>query len=314
MIAGAREDPVTRGEVMDIHSDSMVGKVCMITGATSGIGKEAAFQLARRGATLVLVGRNQWKCEKTVQEIKEQTGNSSVEYLLADLSYQAHIRDLAQQFKSRHQRLHVLLNNAGAIVLTRQQTGDGIERTFALNHLGYFLLTCLLLDTLKASAPARIVNVSSDAHRGAILELDDLQCQHQYRGFWAYARSKLANILFTYELARRLEGTGVTVNALHPGLVATNFLANNGLLGKFLWVFLAIRGISPQRGADTAVYLASSPEVEGITGQYFEKRQAIPSSQVSYDQDAALALWQASLDLTGLDDITPGVANQPALI
>jgi retinol dehydrogenase-12 len=299
---------------MEIPSESMVGKVCMITGATSGIGKEAAFQLARRGATLVLVGRNQWKCEKTVQEINEQTGNSSVEYLLADLSYQAHIRDLAQQFKSRHQRLHVLLNNAGAIVLTRQQTGDGIERTFALNHLSYFLLTCLLLDTLKASAPARIVNVSSDAHRGAILELDDLQCQHQYRGFWAYARSKLANILFTYELARRLEGTGVTVNALHPGLVATNFLANNGLLGKFLWVFLAIRGISPQRGADTAVYLASSPEVEGITGQYFEKRQAIPSSQVSYDQDAALALWQASLDLTGLDDITPGVANQPALI
>ena len=299
---------------MEIPSESMVGKVCMITGATSGIGKEAAFQLARRGATLVLVGRNQWKCEKTVQEIKEQTGNSSVEYLLADLSYQAHIRDLAQQFKSRHQRLHVLLNNAGAIVLTRQQTGDGIERTFALNHLGYFLLTCLLLDTLKASAPARIVNVSSDAHRGAILELDDLQCQHRYRGFWAYARSKLANILFTYELARRLEGTGVTVNALHPGLVATNFLANNGLLGKFLRVFLAIRGISPQRGADTAVYLASSPEVEGITGQYFEKRQAIPSSQVSYDQDAALALWQASLDLTGLDDITPGVANQPALI
>ena len=299
---------------MEIPSESMVGKICMITGATSGIGKEAAFQLARRGATLVLVGRNQWKCEKTVQEINEQTGNSSVEYLLADLSYQAHIRDLAQQFKSRHQRLHVLLNNAGAIVLTRQQTGDGIERTFALNHLSYFLLTCLLLDTLKASAPARIVNVSSDAHRGAILELDDLQCQHQYRGFWAYARSKLANILFTYELARRLEGTGVTVNALHPGLVATNFLANNGLLGKFLRVSLAIRGISPQRGADTAVYLASSPEVEGITGQYFEKRQAIPSSQVSYDQDAALALWQASLDLTGLDDITPGVANQPALI
>lgn len=299
---------------MDALSDSMAGKVCLITGATSGIGKEAAFELARQGATLVLVGRNQWKCERTVEKIKEETGNSSVEYLLADLSYQAHIRDLAEQFKSRHQKLHVLLNNAGAIILTRQQTGDGIERTFALNHLGYFLLTCLLLDTIKASAPARIVNVSSDAHRGAILELDDLQCRHQYRGFWAYARSKLANILFTYELARRLEGTGVTVNALHPGLVATNFLGNNGLLGKVLRVFLAIKGISPQRGADTAVYLASSREVDGVTGQYFEKRQAVPSSQISYDQDTALGLWRASLEMTGLDDITPGADHQPAAI
>ena len=299
---------------MDDLSESMIGKVCMVTGATSGIGKEAAFQLARMGATLVLVGRNQWKCENTVQEIKEKTGNPAIEYLLADLSYQGHVRDLVEQFKSRHGQLHVLLNNAGAIVLSRQRTADGIELTFALNHLGYFILTGLLLDTLKASAPARIVNVSSGAHGGAILELDDLQFQRKYQGFWAYARSKLANILFTYELARRLEGTGVTVNALNPGLVATNFLSNNGFLGKVLRVFLAIKGISIPRGADTAVYLASSPEVEGVTGQYFEKRLAIPSSQVSYDQETALGLWQASLELTGLDDIAPGQGHQAALI
>ena len=299
---------------MDALSESMAGKVCLITGATSGIGKAAAFELARRGATLVLAGRNQWKCEKTVQEIKDQTGNASVEYLLADLSYQRHVRDLAEKFKSRHQRLHVLLNNAGAIVLTRQQTADGLERTFALNHLGYFLLTCLLLDTIKASAPARIVNVSSDSHQRAILELDDLQCRDEYRGFWAYARSKLANILFTYELARRLEGTGVTVNALHPGLVATNFLANNGLIGKILRVFLAIKGISPERGADTAVYLAFSREVEGVTGQYFVNRQPVRSSETSYDRDTARALWQASLELTGLDDITPAADHQRSAI
>ena len=219
-------------EGLDIEDRSMRGKVCLITGATSGIGKAAALELARRGATLALVGRNQWRCERTVREITEKTGNTSVEYFLADLAYQDHVRNLAQEFQSRHQKLDVLLNNAGAIVLTRQRTADGIELTFALNHLGYFLLTCLLLDTLKASAPARIVNVSSDAHQRAILELDDLQCQREYRGFWAYARSKLANLLFTYELDRRLGGTGVTVNTLHPGLVATNFLSNNGLIGK----------------------------------------------------------------------------------
>jgi NAD(P)-dependent dehydrogenase (short-subunit alcohol dehydrogenase family) len=314
MIAGAREDPVTRGELMDIHSDSMVGKVCLITGATSGIGKEAAFQLARQGATLVLVGRDQTKCETTVQEIKEQTGNSAVEYLLADLSQQSQVRELAENFQRRHGQLNLLLNNAGLIFLSRRWTADGIEMTFGLNHLGYFLLTCLLLDTLKDSAPARIVNVSSDAHRRAVIDLDDLQCRHRYRGFWAYSRSKLANIYFTYELARRLEGTGVTVNALHPGLVATNFLSKNGIRGTFLRVFLEIKGISIPRGADTAVYLASSPEVEGVTGQYFVKRRAVDSSKVSYDKDVGLGLWQASLGLTGLEDIAPGPDPQSAAI
>ena len=288
----------------------MVGKVCLVTGATSGIGKEASFQLARRGATLVLVGRDQAKCETSVLEIKEQTGNPGVEYLLADLSQQSQVRDLAEAFKKRHGQLHVLLNNAGLIFLSQRWTADGIEMTFGLNHLGYFLLTFLMLDTLKASAPARIVNVSSDAHRRAALDLDDLQSLHRYQGFGAYSRSKLANIYFTYEIARRLEGTGVTVNALHPGLVATNFLSNNGFRGKFLRVFLAAKGISIPRGADTAVYLASSLEVEGVTGQYFVKRSAVDSSVVSYDKDVGLGLWQASLGLTGLEDITPGPENQ----
>ena len=288
---------------MEVENRSMTGRVCMVTGATSGIGKAAATQLAAMGATLVLVGRNRPRCENTVREIVRQTGNESVEYLLADLSYQEHIRRLAEEFQSRHEHLHVLLNNAGAIVLTRQRSPDGIELTFALNHLGYFLLTSLLLDTLKASAPSRVVNVSSDAHQRAILELDDLQCQHNYRGFWAYARSKLANLLFTYELARRLEGTGVTANAVHPGLVSTNFLGNNGLVGKFLRLFLTAKGISPQRGADTAVYLAASRDVERVSGHYFEKRQPILSSDASYDEDMARSLWQASLELTGLSDI-----------
>ena len=299
---------------MEAQDRTMQGKVCLVTGATSGIGKAAALELARRGATLVLVGRNRLKCERTVEEIQRRTGNDSVEYLLADLSYQRHIRDLVHQFQSRHQQLHVLFNNAGAIVLTRQRSGDHIELTFALNHLGYFMLTCMLLDTMKASAPSRIINVSSDAHQRAILELDDLQCQREYRGFWTYARSKLANILFTYELSRRVEGTGVTVNAYHPGLVATNFLGNNGLLGKFLALFLKVRGRSPELGADTGVFLATSRDVERVSGQYFVDRQPAVSSVMSYDREIAKGLWDASLELTGLEDIPyPGSISPQSL-
>ena len=299
-------------EGLEIENRSMRGKVCLITGATSGIGKAAALELARRGATLALVGRTRWKCERTVQEIADKTGNTSVEYFLADLAYQRHVRELARDFQSRYDRLDVLLNNAGAIVLSRQRTADGIELTFALNHLGYFLLTGLLLDTIKASAPARIVNVSSDAHQRAILELEDLQCEHEYRGFWAYARSKLANLLFTYELARRLEGAEVTVNALHPGLVSTNFLSNNGMIGKFLRMFLVIRGVSPEQGADTAVYLASTRDVEGVSGKYFIDRQPVLSSDASYDRELALGLWQSSLELTGMDDFAPSAGGPVA--
>ena len=279
---------------------SLAGKVCMVTGATSGIGKVAARELAQRGAEVVVVGRNEARCEATVSQIRQQTANPSVEFLLADLSSQQEVRRLAREFESRYPRLDVLVNNAGAIMLSRRESVDGIEMTLALNHLAYFLLTNLLLDTLKSSAPARIVNVSSNSHERAKLDFDDLQNRRRYWGFRAYAWSKLENILFSYELARRLEGTGVTVNALHPGLVGTNFLANNGALGRLLKMLVVIKGISPERGARTSIYLASSPELETVTGRYFFQEQEVPSSSASYDEDAARRLWQLSAEMTGL--------------
>ncbi len=213
---------------MTNSGDVMRGKLCMVTGATSGIGRVTAQVLAQAGAEVVVVGRNREKSEATVDRIKQQTGNSAVEYMLADLSSQTAIRQLAETFKRQHERLNVLVNNAGAFFLWRQESVDGIEMTFALNHLGYFLLTNLLLDTLKASAPARVINVSSGSHRGETINFNHFQGKRMYSGFRAYGESKLANILFTYELARRLEGTGITVNAIHPGFVATNIGTNNG--------------------------------------------------------------------------------------
>jgi len=194
----------------------MQGKVCLVTGATSGIGLVAARELARRGAHVILVGRNRGKCDAAVAQIQAGTGNRQVEALLADLSSQQQVRELARQFRERHPRLDVLVNNAGGLRMKRELTVDGIERTVAVNHLAYFLLTHLLLDLLKASAPARIVNVASGAHRKATLDLDDLQAERSYNGWRQYCRSKLMNLLFTYELARRLEGTSLAVNALHP--------------------------------------------------------------------------------------------------
>lgn len=280
----------------------MAGKVCMVTGATSGIGKVTARELAQRGAAVVVVGRDEARSEATVSQIRQQTANPSVDFLLADLSSQKEVRRLAREFESRYSRLDVLVNNAGAIMLSRRESVDGIEMTLALNHLAYFLLTILLLEKLKSSAPARIVNVSSNSHERAQLDFDDLQVRGRYWGFGAYARSKLANILFSYELARRLEGTGVTVNALHPGLVGTNFLANNGTLGRFLKMLVFIKGMSPERGARTSVYVATSLEVETVTGRYFFKEREVPSSSNSYDEDAARRLWQLSAELTGLAD------------
>jgi NAD(P)-dependent dehydrogenase (short-subunit alcohol dehydrogenase family) len=211
------------------------------------------------------------------------------------------VRQLAEDFKARYQRLDVLVNNAGAVMISRQYSVDGIEMTFALNHLNYFLLTNLLLDVLKSSSPSRIVNVSSDSHQGTVLDFQDLQYQGRYRGFQAYGRSKLANLLFTYELARRLEGTGVTANCLHPGLVATNFLANNGLTGRLMNVFFRLAGRSSDKGAKTVTYLASSSTVEGVSGRYYVDEQAVPSSEASYDEEAARLLWQASEEMTGLE-------------
>jgi NAD(P)-dependent dehydrogenase (short-subunit alcohol dehydrogenase family) len=276
---------------------SMNGKTILITGATNGIGLVAAHTLAGRGAQTVIVSRSAEKCAQVSEQIKQETGNLQVEYIAADLSTRDGVQHAAHEFKKRHPRLDVLLNNAGAMFVSRQLSADGIEMTFALNHLNYFLLTVLLLDTLKVSGPARIVNVSSNSHRGGKINFDDLQLKKGYNGMGAYSQSKLANILFTYELARKLEGTRVTANTLHPGFVNTGFGKNNGGLVKFGMGLLRPIQRKPREGAQTSIYLASSPEVEGVTGKYFEDSKAVPSSPASYNHAAAERLWQVSLEM-----------------
>lgn len=278
---------------------TMQGKVCLVTGATAGIGQETAKGLAQRGATVIVVGRNEEKTRGVVETLRQETGNASVEPMLADLSVQAQIHRLAEEFKSRYTRLDVLVNNAGAVMMSRQESSDGIEMTFALNHLNYFLLTTLLLDVLQASAPSRVIVVSSSAHQGGKMNWDNLLLTRRYNAWAAYSQSKLANVLFTYELARRLEGTGVTVNALHPGFVASNFIStNNGSWTRFVRRLLHMAAISVERGAETPIYLATSPEVEGVTGKYFVEKKAVRSTDASYDLEAQRRLWEVSEAMT----------------
>ena len=278
----------------------MSGKVCLVTGATGGIGRVTAETLARAGARIVLVGRNPQKTADAAREIQQNSGSAQVEYLLGDLSVQADVRRIAGEFRVRSSRLDVLINNAGAFFWQRAVSRDGIEMTFALNHLGYFLLTHQLLDLLVASAPARIVNVSSAAHYSARLNFAELQNERGYSGWKAYAQSKLANVYFTYELACRLSGSGVTANVLHPGFVATNFgRSNGGILNPLVRLF-QLAAISPEQGARTTIYLASSPEVEGVTGKYFDQSRPVRSSAVSYAEEPARRLWEVSLAMTGL--------------
>ena len=277
----------------------MEGKTCLITGGSDGIGFVAALELARMGAQVVIVGRNTVKTKDAVDRIINETGNHSVRYLLADLSSQGDVRRLAEQVKEQIPRLDVLLNNAGAIFLSNRRSVDGIEMTFALNHLGYFLLTTLLLDLLLDSAPARIVNVSSSSHGSpGNFRLEELPKPGSNGGYRAYGRSKLCNILFTYELARRLEGSDVAVNTLHPGLVRTNIARNNGVLGRVVNFFIGARGVAAIKGVETLIYLASSPEVAGITGKYFVNCRAVQSSSLSYDTELAYGLWELSERLT----------------
>jgi NAD(P)-dependent dehydrogenase (short-subunit alcohol dehydrogenase family) len=286
-----------------MNLNNLEGKTVLITGATSGIGLEAARALARLNPTLVLVSRSEARSAATAERIREESGNPRVEYLVADLSAQAQVRELAAQFQSRYDRLDVLINNAGGLFATRQLSVDGIEMTFALDHLSYFLLTNLLLDMLKDSAPSRIVNVASHAHFDAPLDFDDLQMSRGYIVWKAYDRAKFANILFTYELARRLEGTGVTVNALHPGIVRTNIgKSANWFIGAFWNVYTRVTGgLTPAEGARTTIYLAASPDVEGVSGKYFdEKQQITPSDPATYDEDAARRLWKVSAEMVGL--------------
>lgn len=283
----------------------MNGKICLVTGATNGIGKATAQALAQMGATVVIVGRNPAKCAAIVDEIRQISGNDAVEALVADLSNMAEVRQVADQFKAKYPQLHVLVNNAGGAFGKRQLTSEGFERTFALNHLNYFLLTHLLLDTLKASAPARIVNVASDAHKGAQLDFDNLQTEKGNFGLTAYGRSKLANIMFSYELARRLSGTGVTVNVLHPGLVRTGFASNMGAVpSAVINFFMRFVALTPEQGAQTSVYLASSPDVENVTGKYWEKSQPLTSSRASYDEATWTRLWEVSDKLVASSAIT----------
>ena len=278
----------------------MKGKVCMVTGATSGLGQVTARVLAQRGATVIVMGRSLEKSTATVDQIREKTRNAEVEFMIADLSVQKDVRQLAQQFKNRYQRLDVLVNNAGAVSYKRQETIDGIEMTFAVNYLGHFLLTNLLLETLKASAPARIINVSSGLHGRAKIDFDDLQSKKSYSGTGAYGRAKLAVVLFTYELARRLEGTGVTVNVVNPGLVATKFGQEGSRVMGFMKRMVNVFAKSPEEGAQTTIYLATSPDAEKVTGKYFENQKAVESSEASYDEAVARRLWQVSAELTGL--------------
>jgi retinol dehydrogenase 12 len=282
--------------------NNVQNKVVIVTGATNGIGFESVKALAAMGATVVGVGRNPQKCADAATQIKTATGNAKVEFLVADLSVQAQVRQFASTFKQAYNRLDVLLNNAGGYFAKRETNAEGQEMTWALNHLNYFVLTNELLDVLKASAPARIVNVSSGAHTGAKgINFADVEFKTGYSGWSAYSHSKLANVMFTYELARRLEGTKVTATVLHPGFVATGFGHNNGgLMRTGMSVVQKLVAKKPEQGAATSIYLASSPAVEGTTGKYFSDSKETKSSAVSYDVAAQQRLWTLSEEMVGM--------------
>ncbi len=277
----------------------MEGKACLVTGGGGGIGLATAKELARLGATVLVADRDASKTAAAVARIIEDTGNHRVSYLTADLASQKEVRRLADQARKQMQRLDVLVNNAGALFLFNRRSADGLEMSFALNHLGHFLLTTLLLDLLEDSKPSRVVNVSSGYHFSAgKFRLEDLPSPERSRGHRAYARSKLCNLLFTYELARRSEGSGVTTNALDPGLVRTEIVRNNGPLGLAINFVIRILGVNVSKGAEALVYLATSPEVEGLSGKYFVGRRAVPSSALSHDARLASDLWELSERLT----------------
>ena len=277
----------------------MQGKAIVVTGATSGIGEVAALELARAGARIVFVARDAGRAEATLGKLEAAAPGIGHRAHLADLSSMADTRRVGNAIAVAEPRIDALINNAGAMFSDRLVTSEGLERTFALNHMSYFLLAAALREKLAASGLARIVSTASDAHRGASLDFDDLQGSKGYSGWKAYGSSKLANILFTRELARRLGGTGVTANCLHPGFVATRFGDSAGGWTSRLIPWAKMFAISPERGADTIVYLASSPEVQGVTGEYFVKRKVERPSAAARDDEAARRLWEASETLAG---------------
>ena len=279
----------------------MIGKTVLITGGTGGIGRAAAIGLASMGARVGITGRDRARAERAAAAIARESGNPEIDVFVADMSSQAEVRRLAGEVLAAYPRLDVLLNNVGGFWAHRHVTADGLERTFALNHLAPFLLTSLLLERLTASAPARIVTVSSGAQAMGSIDFDDLMGERGYSGQRAYNQSKLANVMFTYELARQLEGTGVTATALHPGMTSTAFSSEDPV--RVMAPVVAVMRLfmrSPARGADTAVYLASSPSAEGVTGGYFADRKARESHTSSYDTATTARLWRVSADLVGL--------------
>ena len=282
----------------------MEGKTCLITGSTSGIGKEIAIGLAKMKANVILVGRNKPKSEAALEEICRSvsidSNKNQVSYLLADLSSQASIHQLANKFLESYGNLNILINNAGVFLSRRVTTVDNIEYTFAVNHLAPFLLTNLLYEKMKASSPSRIITTSSVAHRGARINFDNLQFERgRYNGLEAYRQSKLANILFTKELARRSRGSGVTSNCFHPGGVRTNLVQSNPWYYRLIWAIINPFLVSPKKGADTAIYLASSSKVADISGKYFVNRKPVRPSELAEDHNIAARLWKISEELTG---------------
>ena len=279
----------------------MTGKTVLVTGGTFGIGRATATGLAALGARVGITGRDAGRAEAAAAEIRAASGNPAVDVFAADLSAQAEVRRLAAEVLDTYARLDVLVNNVGGFWAHRHVTADGLEHTFALNHLAPFLLTNLLADRLKASVPARIVTVSSGAHMRGRIDFDDLQGAHAYSGQHAYSQSKLANVMFTYELARRLGGTGVTATVLHPGIVNTAFAAEDSST-LFRWTLRLIRPLlkTPAKGAATSIYLASAPDVADVTGRYFANRKPKTSNKASHDTAAAARLWQVSADLVNL--------------
>jgi NAD(P)-dependent dehydrogenase (short-subunit alcohol dehydrogenase family) len=286
----------------------------MVTGGNSGIGKVTVRELARLGATVVLVARDEERGGKALAKIRAGQADADVRLMLCDLSAQASVREFAGRFRDAFDRLDILVNNAGVYLARRRTSADGLELTLATNHLGYFQLTALLIDMLLDSAPARIVNVSSGAHHGHSVNFDDLAREKRYWGYSVYGETKLMNILFTRALARRLEGMGVTANALHPGFVRTNFARNNfGPLGKVFVPMAQLFGRSEEHGAETVIYLAASPEVEGVSGEYFVDSRIARTSAAATDVAAQERLWSVSERLARTAFVIPnGAADQAA--
>ncbi|MFX0104786.1 MAG: SDR family oxidoreductase [Candidatus Hodarchaeota archaeon] len=282
-------------------SRSMKEKICVVTGANSGIGKVTALELAKLGATVVMLCLDKGRGEEAQSEIKTQSGNESIDLVLADLSSQQSIRQFASEYQKKYDKLHILINNAGVNLSKRIETVDRIERVFAINTLAPFLLTNLLLETLKNSKPARIINVASRVQSKSI-NFDRLQSEKYFRSWKAYSRSKTALILITYEFARRLNSSGITINCLHPGFTKTNVTRNyKGIIKSFTKIIFRFAQ-SPEKGAETSIYLASSPEVEGVSGKYFINKKEARSSDITYDISIAKKLWDVCADLTNLNN------------